>query len=211
MIYDYSKNPPTVINSARANSYFPEFYFHDDIDIYYIYPQVSDKIIYNYSLGAFFKFIRNGEYQNIAIRPITTSEQMGTLIGYTQSSPTQLPTLYYKNGRLTLQHKNCRNIGWHPRKSQYTYVYGNILNPNDPKVFKRGTQFNQQEFDKAIQEATGNTSNEVKLIELYYDNNCIIISRHVSRSKLILGPVSNFELPIVNQFLAVKEINPPPF
>ena len=211
MIYDYSTNPPHLVTSNQANINFPGFYFADDTDLYFIYPSATDKIIYNYSLGVFFKYIRDGEYENIAIRPIVTLAQMGNLRGYTQFDPNQLPTLYFENGRLTLQHSNCRNIGWHPRKANLTYVYGNILHPNNPKVFSLGTTFVQKDFDDAIALAATSNSNEVKLIELYYDENLKITSRHVSRSKLIAGNPPNFVLNILNQFLAAKEINPSPF
>lgn len=211
MIYDYSTKSPIEVTKDQANIDFPGFYFEDDTDLYFIYPAAADRIIYNFSLGVFFKYIRNGEYENIVIRPIITLAQMGNLTGYTQSDPNQLPTLYYANGRLTLQHSNCRNIGWHPRKPNFTYVYGNILHPNKPKVFSIGTVFDQDEFNKDVALAANSSSDEIRLIELYYDGNSTIKSRHVSRSKLILGAPPNFILSIVNQFLAAKEVNPPPF
>ncbi|MFY0629713.1 MAG: hypothetical protein JXR05_04980 [Flavobacteriaceae bacterium] len=207
MIYDYSTNPPNLVTANQADTLFPGFYFADK-DLFFIYP--SDDIIYNYTLGAFFKYIRDSEYKQITL-PAVSLKNMGDLIGYTQANPNQLPTLYYTNGRLTLQHGNCRNIGWHPRKGGYSYVYGNILHPNNPKVFTLGSQFDQAAFDEAVNEAKGNTSNDVRLIELYYNDDLKIVSRHVSRSRLISGYPPNFVLNPVNQFLAAKEISPPPF
>ena len=211
MIYDYSTNPPNLVNDVQANVDFPGFYFAEEYD-YFIYPQQGDRIIYNFSLGLFFKFIRDGEYNEIAIRPLISLDQMGDLIGYTQADPNQLPTLYFQHGRLTLQHSHCRNIGWHPRKTKYKYVYGNILNPNHPKkLFSNGTVFNEGAFEAAVAEAKGSDPPDVRLIELYYNNDNIIKSRHVSRSRLIPGPHPNFVLNALNQFLAANEIAPPPF
>jgi hypothetical protein len=207
MILDYLVNPPSVVTSNQANVSFPAFYFNDD-DLYFIYP--NEAIIYNYTLGLFFEHIKTDIYKKIQLRSVVN--EMEGLNGYTQANPNQLPTLYYANGRLTLQHANCSNIGWHPRKEGYTYVYGNILHPNDPKVFARKTIFDQAAFNLAIAAVNAQNFQQSRLIELYYDTiTNVITSRHVSRSQLILGPPPNFVLNIVNQFLAAKEMNPSPF
>ncbi|CAL2084906.1 hypothetical protein [Tenacibaculum sp. 190524A02b] len=209
MIYDYSQKPPVLVSRNKANAYFPDFYFADDTDLYFLYPK--DKVIYNYSLGVFFKHVNGPEYENIAIRPIIKAEQMGNLIGYTQFSPTQLPTLYFQNGRLTLEHSNCRNIGWHPRRQGFNYAYGNILYEDVPN-YKKGGIFNEEQFKKDQQAAKNNPTKDIRLIEIYYNDSDIIQrTPHHSRSNLILGNPPNFVLQIVNQFLAAKEKSPSPF
>ena len=206
MIYNYETGQPVIISQDAANLCFRAFYFNDD-DIYFIYP--NETIIYNYTLGLFFEHIKLDIYKKIQLESVVNT--MGNLIGYTQANISQLPTLYYDNGRLTLQHSNCRNIGWHPRKAGYSYVYGNILHPNSPKVFARGTVFDQTAFNQAIAQVNAVNFNQSRLIELYYDNATNVIkSRHVSRSQLIAGQAPNFVLNILNQFLAAKEVNPSP-
>ncbi len=209
MIYNYETGAPVEITQEGANEIFPAFYFDSDTVLFFIFP--DEDIIYNYTLGVFFKHEGHSEYEEISIRPIISLDEMGALIGYTQADVSQLPTLYYQNGRLTLQHANCRNIGWHPRKAGLNYVYGNILHPNSPKVFKNGEAFNLANFNLAVAAVNAGNFAQSRLIELYYDNQSIIKSRHVSRSQLILGQVPNFVLSEVSRFTAAKDLDPSPF
>lgn len=209
MIYNYANGAPVLIDANAANAIFPAFLFNPG-EVYFLYPAAADRIIYNYTLGVFFHQAGNG-YQQI-ILPAVLPANMGILTGYTQANPNQLPTLYYANGRLTLQHGNCRNIGWHPRRANLTYVYGNILNPNVPiKKFEIGQQFNQALFNQEVAAVNAGNIDQSRLIELYYNAAGVIVSRHVSRSHLILGPVPNFAVNPVSLFLAAKEVNPAPF
>ncbi len=209
MIYNYKTGEPVEISSVGANKIFPVFYFDSESNLFFIFPK--EKVIYNYTLGVFFKHEGHSEYKEISIKPKIALDKMGTLIGYTQADDSQLPTLYYQNGRLTLQHGNCRNIGWHPRKAGLKYICGNILYPNNPKVFERKGLFNLDEFNLAVAAVNAENFAESRLIELYYDDKLIIKSRHVSRSQLILGQVPNFVLNEVSRFTAAKELNPSPF
>lgn len=204
MIYNYQTGYPVQISGNGANAIFPAFYFSDD-EVYFIYP--ADRIIYNYTLGTFFKQEEH-DYQEITLDAI--QGQMGNLIGYTQADPNQLPTLYYQNGRLTLQHAHCRNIGWHPRKPGH-YIYGNILNPNNPKVFTLNSVFDLNAFQNAVNAVNQHNFQNARLIELYFDDNNVITSRHVSRSQLNAGYAPNFELEEVSKFIAANQYPIDPF
>lgn len=206
MIYNYESGRPIVVSPRQANTYFPGFDFDDDYT-FFIYPE--DNIIYNFTLGLFFEFDQYDEYQQIQQPGILGA--MGNFIGYTQADPNQLPTLYYQNGRLTLQHAHCRNIGWHPRRAGYQYISGNILSPNNPKIFANGTLFDINQFNMAVAAVNQNNIQQAQLIELYYSATDMIVSRHVSRSYRILNQPPNFNLNVVNEFTAANEFIPNSF
>lgn len=202
MIYNYKSGSPVVVTPTKANEYFPDFDFEEDY-LFFIYP--DDYIIYNFTLGLFFELDKHGDYYEI--QPPGILGAKGNFVGYTQADPNQLPTLYYQNGRLTLQHAHCRNIGWHPRKHGYNYISGNVLSPNNPRIFANGTQFDINQFNVAVAAVNPHNIQNAQLIELYYDANDTIVSRHVSRSYRIPNQPPNFQLNAVNEFTAANEFN----
>ena len=202
MIYNYNdKQNPVQITQQAANVLFPNFDFGNNTNLYFIFP--GDRVVYNYNNNTF--YIDNNQFHFDAL-PIN---QLGLFIGHTQSVASQLPTLYFDNGRLTLQHGNCRNIGWHPRKitiggQAVSYTYGNVLNPS---AFPRGGNFDIAVFNQAKQDALANVANST-LLEVYYNANNIIVGRHPSRSYLRPGMLNGFVLSPNAAFLAVNETIP---
>jgi hypothetical protein len=205
MIYNYATKNPVQISQQAANVLFPGFNFGNNMDLFFTFP--NDGVVYNYTTNTFYE---GGNQYHFNALPVN---QLGQYIGFTQKVVTQLPTLYYTNGRLTLQHRNCRNIGWHPRKNTIAgqpvnYVYGNVLNPND---FPNDGDFDLAEFNQAKQAALANIANST-LLELYYNNNNKIVGRHPSRSYLRQGmPGNGFVFNPNAAFLAVNETNPNAF
>lgn len=195
-----------MVTRHTANTYFPDFDFEEDYT-FFLYP--NDNIIYNFTLGLFFEFDGDDQYDEIQQPAILGA--MGNFVGYTQADPNQLPTLYYQNGRLTLEHAHCRNIGWHPRKQGYNYISGNVLSPNHPKIFANGTVFDLNQFNLAVGAVNAHNIQQAQLIELYYNANNVIVSRHVSRSYRIPNQLPGFHLNAVNEFTAANEFNPNSF
>lgn len=60
-------------------------------------------------------------------------KRAGTYQGYTRGTPNQLPTLYFKKGRLTQEHNEAENVGWHD---------------DDPREKIAKYHVNQEGFDK---------------------------------------------------------------
>jgi hypothetical protein len=100
-------------------------------------------MIYNYTLGVFFQYQKNAGYKKISLEPKIDLDEMGELVGYTQSDLLSKWAINAATCKLQEYWLASR------KKEEWSYVYGNILHPNAPIVFENEITFSKEAFNKA--------------------------------------------------------------